>query len=139
MKAVILAAGYGTRLYPLTRDTAKPLLPIRGKPIIEYIVNKVQLLDGVDEVFIVCNDKFHRQFKKWADTYASTVPITIMNDGSHNESDKLGAILDLAFVFGKQRIDDDEVGCDWVSWDLVEKNCPLLANNFRRVIIRGGL
>lgn len=109
MKAIILAAGYGTRLYPLTKDMAKPLLPIRGRPIVEYIVNKVQSIDGIDEIFIVANDKFYKQFKEWADTYASLIPVTIINDGSKNENDKLGAIRDLSLVYDRQKIDDDVI------------------------------
>ncbi|MCK4810138.1 MAG: nucleotidyltransferase family protein [Candidatus Omnitrophica bacterium] len=107
MKAIILAAGYGTRLYPLTKERAKPLLPIRGKPIIEFIVNKVQLIEEVEEIFIVSNNRFFKQFQQWLDNFNSETPIKLINDGSLNHKDKLGAVKDLAFVCEKENIDDD--------------------------------
>ena len=66
MKCIILAAGYATRLYPLTKSTAKPLLKVGDKSILNHIVEKVEKVDVVDEVFIVTNDKFYSNFVKWA-------------------------------------------------------------------------
>jgi glucose-1-phosphate thymidylyltransferase len=65
MKAIILAAGYATRLYPLTKDTPKPLLEIKGRPIIDYIIDKLVKLKSLDEVFVVTNDKFFKSFLEW--------------------------------------------------------------------------
>ena len=62
MKAIILAAGYATRLYPITKDKPKPLLTIRKKPIIEYSINKLESLKQIDQIFIVTNQKFFNQF-----------------------------------------------------------------------------
>ncbi len=107
MKSIILAAGYGTRLYPLTKDRAKPLLSIRGKPIIEYIARKIEHIDQVDEIFIVSNHKFYDQFKEWLDNFVCNVPIHLIDDGSTNPQNRLGAIKDLALVFDKYQIDDD--------------------------------
>jgi len=107
MKSIILAAGYGTRLYPLTKDRAKPLLPVRGKPIIEYIVRKIEHIEQVDEIFIVSNHRFYAQFKEWADNFVSNVPIHIIDDGSTNPNNRLGAIKDLALVIDGYNIHDD--------------------------------
>ena len=107
MKCILLAAGYGTRLYPLTKDTAKPLLPIRGKPIIEHIVEKVQVLDNVDEIVVVSNHRFHSDFVKWAENCPCTIPIKVIDDGSTNVNDRLGAIKDLALAIEKASIHDD--------------------------------
>jgi len=104
---VVLCAGYGTRLYPLTKEAPKALLPIRGKPILEYICDKIQLLDGVDKVFIVVNGRFFGQFKAWLDNYPARLPVKLINDGSKNHKDRLGAVRDLAFVVEKENITDD--------------------------------
>jgi len=107
MKCILLAAGYGTRLYPLTKDTAKPLLPIRGRPIIEHIINKVETVDGIDEIVVVSNHRFYGDFVKWADNCPSRIPIKIVDDGSTNVNDRLGAIRDLALAVEKAEVNDD--------------------------------
>ncbi|RKY38959.1 MAG: nucleotidyltransferase family protein [Candidatus Omnitrophota bacterium] len=107
MKAVILCAGYGTRAYPLTINRAKALLPVRNKPIIEFIVKKVQLLKEVDEIFVVTNHRFYGDFKRWQESFFSRIPIEIVDDGSTTLKNKLGAIKDLVFVIEKEEIDDD--------------------------------
>ena len=65
MEAIILAAGYGTRLGKLTENNPKPLLKIAGKPIIEHIINKLEELDIINKIYIVTNDKFEQKFKIW--------------------------------------------------------------------------
>ncbi|MBN2483751.1 MAG: nucleotidyltransferase family protein [Candidatus Omnitrophica bacterium] len=107
MKSIILAAGYGTRLYPLTKERAKPLLPIRGKPIIEYIVRKIEHIEHVDEIFVVSNHRFYAQFKEWLDNFVANVPIHIIDDGSTNPNNRLGAIKDLALVLDQYAVNDD--------------------------------
>jgi len=69
MKALILAAGYATRLWPLTLNRPKPLLPIKNKPIIEYSIEKLEKLVEVDNIYVVTNTKFVKNFKKWASGY----------------------------------------------------------------------
>ncbi len=71
MNALILAAGYATRLYPLTLDKAKPLLPVGGKPIIEWVVDKLIDVPDLETVYIVTNDKFANDFQAWAERYQS--------------------------------------------------------------------
>lgn len=67
MKAIILAAGYATRLYPLTLHKSKALLPIRNKPIIDYIIDEMNNVDGLDEIYVVTNSRFYQQFLEWAE------------------------------------------------------------------------
>lgn len=107
MKCLILAAGYGTRLYPLTESQPKPLLEVGGKPMVEHILDRVYELNEVDEVVIVHNEKFSANFKKWASGHGAAVKMTLLNDGSTGDSDKLGAIGDMDFAVEQAGIDDD--------------------------------
>src|SRR3954468_1547681 len=109
MKVLILAAGYATRLYPLTLTQPKPLLPVAGKPMIEYVLDNIAPI-GVDHVYVVTNAKFAGHFQKWADNYRATkskLDFTIVNDGSTDDTNKLGAIGDLHFVMNKENVNDD--------------------------------
>src|SRR5436190_13160284 len=110
MKVVILAAGYATRLYPLTLTQPKPLLPVAGKPMIEYVLDNLAPIGGLDRIFVVTNSKFAAQFQQWTDAYRASKAkpeFTIVNDGSTDDSNKLGAIGDLNLVITKEKIDDD--------------------------------
>ena len=110
MKVLILAAGYATRLYPLTQNQPKPLLPVAGKPMIEYVLDNIEPIGGIDRVYVVTNAKFAGHFQKWADTYRATkskLDFTIVNDGSTDDTNKLGAIGDLHFVMKKEIVNDD--------------------------------
>lgn len=110
MKLIVLAAGYATRLYPLTLNQPKPLLPVAGKPMMEHVLDNLMPIDEIDEIFIVTNAKFAEQFQNWADAYetgSKARPITIVNDRSTDDSNKLGAIGDIALVLNQRAIDDD--------------------------------
>ena len=107
MKAIILAAGYATRLYPLTLNMPKALLPIGGKPIIDHIVAQMDTVEELDEIYVVSNDKFAGHFEEWAKTAVSRVPIKVLNDGTTDDSNKRGAIGDISFVIDEMQIDDD--------------------------------
>jgi glucose-1-phosphate thymidylyltransferase len=86
---------------------AKPLLPIRGRPIVEYIVANVQLLEEITQIFIVTNHRFYKDFKEWVDNFANTVPVELIDDGSHSHKEKLGAVRDLALVLEEEDTNDD--------------------------------
>jgi len=110
MKVIILAAGYATRLYPLTLTKAKPLLDVAGKPMINYVLDNLTPIPGIDHVYVVTNTKFADQFQAWADQYRRAEPklsFTIANDGSTDDSNKLGAIGDLHLVLQRQQVTDD--------------------------------
>lgn len=107
MKSLILAAGYATRMYPLTLNQAKPLLPIAGRPAIEYIIEHIDEIDEINEIFIVTNSKFFKQFNQWRDSFNSHKPIKIVNDNTLSEDDRLGAIGDMEFVVREEKLDED--------------------------------
>ncbi|HDZ77484.1 MAG TPA: nucleotidyltransferase family protein [Candidatus Omnitrophica bacterium] len=114
VKALILAAGYATRLYPLTQNTPKPLLKVAGRPIINYLIDSLEEIEKIDEIFIVTNDKFFGNFKDWAKNIKfskkrkkSNPRIKIINDGTKEESARIGAVGDIDFVIQKEKIRDD--------------------------------
>ena len=107
MKVLILAAGYATRLYPLTKDKAKPLLPIKGRPIINFIIKGIEPLDEVDKIYVVTNQKFYDIFCQWRDDYRFDKEIEIINDETLQDETKLGAIGDIDYVIKKRDIKDD--------------------------------
>jgi len=106
MRAIILAAGYATRMYPLTRKRAKPLLDIGGRPMLSHLVDALLDLEGLREIAVVSNQRFFGQFEEWASDYAGSVPVRLLNDGSLDVDDRLGAIGDLAFAVTE--VGDDE-------------------------------
>lgn len=98
MNILILAAGYATRLYPLTERKAKPLLEVAGKPMMEWVIDNLAPIEGIEKVYVVTNSKFAADFQAWADHYNQThakLAFEIINDGSTSDADKLGAIGDI--------------------------------------------
>lgn len=107
MNVLILAAGYATRLYPLTENKAKPLLEVAGKPMIEWVLDNLAPIPDLGTVFVVTNDRFARDFQAWADGYAKARPkltFKIVNDGSRSDEDKLGAIGDICLVTERENL-----------------------------------
>lgn len=107
MKAIILAAGYATRLYPLTIDKPKALLPIAEKPILDYIVDEIETIDKIDELIVVSNHKFYPNFESWSKERKSRLNIIVLNDNTTDDTNKLGAIGDIEYAIEKLNIDDD--------------------------------
>ena len=98
MKAYLLAAGYATRMRPLTDALPKPLLEVAGAPILSHVVRGVSGLEGLSEVVVIANDRFAEDFLSWAKGLEVGVPVRVLNDGTTSDADKLGAIGDLAFA-----------------------------------------
>ena len=107
IKVLVLAAGYATRLYPLTENTPKPLLKVGEKTIINYILTKLEEIKEVKEVYVVTNDKFYSTFVGWGKTLKSPFNIKILNDGTKSNEDRLGAVGDIHFVIEEEKIKDD--------------------------------
>jgi glucose-1-phosphate thymidylyltransferase len=107
MNVLILAAGYATRLYPLTENTAKPLLEVAGKPMMEWVIDHLAPIQGLGKVYVVTNHKFAADFQKWADHYNETharLAFEIIDDGSTSDANKLGAIGDLDLVIQRSNL-----------------------------------
>jgi glucose-1-phosphate thymidylyltransferase len=109
MKAIITAAGYASRLWPLTKDIPKPLLEIKEKAIAAHIIEKILEIPDVDEIFIVTNSKFHSAFEEWlkSEKVEVHVPIKLLNDKTTSNEDRLGQVGDINFVLEKESVDDD--------------------------------
>jgi glucose-1-phosphate thymidylyltransferase len=103
MKAIILAAGYATRLRPLTDSIPKPLLPVGGRPILDWIIENLRGVGEIDETHLVTNSRFAAAFARWAAPHG----VVVHDDGTRTNEDRLGAIGDLHFVLERSGIDDD--------------------------------
>jgi len=104
MKALILAAGYATRLYPLTKEYPKSLLLVRGRPIIDYIIEKLEDINEIDEIIVITNSKFFNNFKAWKQKHHLKFKITVVDDLTKKNANRLGAIGDMNFAIDKKRI-----------------------------------
>lgn len=107
MKAVILAAGYATRLYPLTATRPKPLLPVAGRPMLDWIVDRLAGVPAIDGAYLVSNARFAGQFQSWISSARLPWPMELINDGSTTDQDKLGAVGDLHLVLERRGRKDD--------------------------------
>ena len=108
MKAIILAAGYATRLYPLTETLAKPLLPVGGRPMVDYLLDRIGEVDEIDGIHLVTNHKFASAFQRWAEAH-DVAGLDVHDDGTTSEDDRLGAIGDIRFVVEQAGLDHDDL------------------------------
>jgi glucose-1-phosphate thymidylyltransferase len=121
LKAYLLAAGYATRLYPLTKDRPKPLLEIGGRPLLSHILDRVLELESLSSVTVIGNHRFREPLRAWAEATSCSVPLEVLDDGSTSEADKLGASGDLAFALRESPPADDFLviaGDNWIRFDL---------------------
>jgi len=107
MKALLLAAGYGTRLYPLTKDRPKPLLNVGDQPMLEHLLDSLEEVSSLDEVVVVTNDRFYEDFQEWEQEQNRPWPITVLNDGTTQDGTRRGAIGDVHFSIQEAGIEDD--------------------------------
>ena len=105
MKCLILAAGYATRLYPLTENFPKPLLEVQGKTILDWLIDDIDNLGAVDEYVVISNHKFAHHFDAWA--AKKTQKIKVVDDGTESNETRLGAVRDIQFAIDQLGLDDD--------------------------------
>lgn len=107
MKCILICAGYATRLFPLTENFPKALLEVGGRPILDYILDQVNLINEVDGIYLVTNAKYTPHFEEWATKKNNIKPIKVLNDGTTSNSDRLGAIGDIQYTIENENIDED--------------------------------
>ena len=105
MKCLILAAGYATRLYPLTENFPKPLLKVGDKTILDWLLDDIELSGEIDEYVVISNHKYAHHFDDWAKT--KPYKITVVDDGTSTNETRLGAVKDVQFAIEKLKLDSD--------------------------------
>ncbi len=105
MKCLILAAGYATRLYPLTENFPKPLLKVGEKTIVDWLIDDLRAADVIDEFIIISNHKFAKCFQEWAEQ--KEYKVSVVDDGTITNETRLGAVRDMEFAINSLRLDDD--------------------------------
>ena len=105
MKCLILAAGYATRLYPLTENFPKPLLKVGEKTILDWLIDDIDESGLVDEYVVISNHKFAHHFDAWAKE--KTQKVTVLDDGTDSNETRLGAVKDIQFAIEKLQLDTD--------------------------------
>lgn len=101
MKVLILAAGYGTRLASVIKDTPKPLIPVNSRPLIDHIMLSLKGLSDLEEIVVVSNNKFYLQFQTWAALHKE-VSLRVLNDGTNCPEERLGSVGTINFAWGKE-------------------------------------
>ncbi len=107
MKCLILAAGYATRLYPLTENFPKPLLKVQGKTIVDWLIDDLESSNKIEEYIIVSNHKFISHFNKWKEISTINSKITLIDDGTISNETRLGAVSDISLAIDKLNINDN--------------------------------
>jgi glucose-1-phosphate thymidylyltransferase len=105
VKAVILAAGYATRLRPLTNDMPKHLLPVGNRPMLDWVLDRIREVEDVDGIYLVTNCRFAPAFLRWAEPHG----VSVYDDGTSSNEDRLGAVGDLWLVVEQAELQDDEL------------------------------
>jgi glucose-1-phosphate thymidylyltransferase len=107
VQAVILAAGYATRLHPLTLELPKPLLAVGDRTILDHLVDALEALPELTAIHLVTNHRFADRFAAWRERRAARLPIMLLDDGSTANENRLGAVADLALAIERHALDDD--------------------------------
>ena len=105
MKCLILAAGYATRLYPLTENFPKPLLKVGDKTILDWLLDDIDTISAISEYIVITNHKFARQFEEWAKT--KKMKITVLDDGTETNETRLGAVRDIELAIERYALSED--------------------------------
>ncbi len=107
MKSIILAAGYATRLYPLTKDFPKPLLKVGNLSILDRLINDIDGIGQINEHIVISNHKFFEHFVNWKNSRSFSKKVTVLDDGSTENENRLGAVKDILFAIEKCGIDEE--------------------------------
>lgn len=107
MICAVLAAGYATRLYPLTENFPKPLIDVAGRPILDWLTDDVEASCDISQIVIISNHRYFPHFMDWAGRRAGKTPVTVLDDGSTSNENRLGAVRDIQFAIERASIDDD--------------------------------
>lgn len=124
MKVLILAAGYATRMYPLTLNQPKALLTLDGRTLLDYILDQINTLPEVNEIIVISNHKFYPHFQEWVSSVKSECPIFLLDDGSTTEKNRLGAIGDIDFALKIRKVEEDIIviaGDNFIDYPLLEQ------------------
>jgi glucose-1-phosphate thymidylyltransferase len=129
MKAIVLAGGFAKRMWPLTKDKPKQLLPIADRPMLDHILAKLEVVTELDEIYISTNAKFETQFNEYLSSLKTEKSIALFIEDTHSEQEKLGSVGALGFLINEKNIDDEllVIGGD----NLFEFQMPDLINDFR--------
>ncbi len=107
MKCIVLAGGFATRLWPMTKYIAKPLLPLRGRPVINHIIEKVQDIPEIDEIIVSTNKRFEEQFRYWLRAWKWKKPVKLVVEPTVKQGEKFGAIKAIHHIIKTQKIRDE--------------------------------
>lgn len=122
MKIILLCAGYATRLYPLTKDRPKGLLPIADRSILDWILESVKGIQGITGVCVITNHRFAEHFMQWGKESKYPWSIRVVDDGTTTNENRLGAIGDLQFALKQEKIDLEDLlviaGDNLFDWDV---------------------
>lgn len=145
MECILLAAGYATRLYPLTKDKPKALLTMGNKTILDWVVDKIEEISEINHIYIVTNHRFAGQFEDWKKTYSGAKKVVVLDDGTTDNDNRLGAIGDMKYVIDREKIDDEifvlasDNIFDFALTDMVdmyrEKNCDLISAHYVKDLV----
>jgi glucose-1-phosphate thymidylyltransferase len=109
VKAIVAAAGYATRLRPLTERISKSLLPVGGRPMLDWILDRIVEVEEIDAVHVVTNSRYASDFARWAERSPTTLPLVVHDDGTSSNDDRLGALGDLALVIDRADLVADDL------------------------------
>src|SRR3954452_15919087 len=109
MEAIVLAAGYATRLRPLTEHVPKPLLPLAGRPMLDYLCDKLDAVGEIDAIHVVTNGRFAGAFEEWASAREGRAAVHVHDDGTTTNETRLGAIGDIRFVLDEAGIRGEDL------------------------------
>lgn len=107
MKCILLCAGYATRLFPLTENFPKALLPIGDKPLLNYIYEEIETIPDIDDVYVITNNKYYEHFLNWQKNLKTKKNVKVINDHTNSNEDRLGAIGDIIYTIELEKINDD--------------------------------